>query len=140
MFDAGEQGANASRPVTGVQAAITDPDPHAHRCGLDIAIGLSYEVCYRAELRQSQNRVANRIQKLLEQANVKLSSVASDTLGVSGHHMLEAIIAGQNDPQQLAQLARGQLRKKIPQLQQAREGRVREHHRFLLAEFLDDRD
>ena len=95
---------------------------------------------YRAELRQSQNRVANRIQKLLEQANVKLSSVVSDTLGVSGRHMLRAIIAGQNDPQQLAQLARGQLKKKIPQLQQALAGRVREHHRFLLAEFLDEWD
>jgi len=95
---------------------------------------------YRAELRQSQNRVANRIQKLLEQANVKLSSVVCDTLGVSGRHMLEAIIAGQNDPQQLAQLARGQLKKKIPQLQQALAGRVREHHRFLLAEYLDEWD
>lgn len=95
---------------------------------------------YRAELRQSQNRVANRIQKLLEQANVKLSSVASDTLGVSGRHMLEAITAGQDDPQQLAQLARGQLKKKIPQLQQALAGRVREHHRFLLAEYLDEWD
>jgi len=95
---------------------------------------------YRVELRQSQNRVANRIQKLLEQANVKLSSVVSDTLGVSGRHMLKAIIGGQNDPQQLAQLARGQLKKKIPQLQQALAGRVREHHRFLLAEFLDEWD
>ena len=79
---------------------------------------------YRAELRQSQNRVANRIQKLLEQANVKLSSVVSDTLGVSGRHMLDAIIAGQDDAQQLARLARGRLKEKIPQLQQALEGRV----------------
>ena len=54
--------------------------------------------------------------------------------------MLRAIIAGQNDPQQLAQLARGQLKKKIPQLQQALAGRVREHHRFLLAEFLEEWD
>jgi transposase len=95
---------------------------------------------YRAELRQSQNRVANRIQKLLEQANVKLSSVASNTLGVSGRHMLEAIIAGDDDPQQLAQLARGRLKVKIPQLKQALEGRVREHHRFLLAEYLNEWD
>jgi transposase len=95
---------------------------------------------YRAELRQSQNRVANRIQKLLEQANVKLSSVATNTLGVSGRHMLEAIIAGDDDPQQLAQLARGRLKVKIPQLKQALEGRVREHHRFLLAEYLDEWD
>lgn len=95
---------------------------------------------YRAELRQSQNRVANRIQKLLEQANLKLSSVVSNTLGVSGRHMLEAIIAGHDDAQQLAQLARGRLKEKIPQLKQALEGRVREHHRFLLAEYLDEWD
>jgi hypothetical protein len=62
---------------------------------------------YRAELRKSQNRVANRIQKLLEQANLKLSSVASNALGLSGRRMLEAIIAGQEDAAQLAQLARG---------------------------------
>jgi len=95
---------------------------------------------YRAELRQSQNRVANRIQKLLEQANLKLSSVVSNTLGVSGRHMLEAIIAGHDDPQQLAQLARGRLKEKIPQLKQALQGQVREHHRFLLAEYLDEWD
>ena len=95
---------------------------------------------YRAELRQSQNRVANRIQKLLEQANVKLSSVVSDTLGVSGRQMLEAILAGQEDALQLAQLARGRLKGKIPQLQQALAGRVREHHRFLLAEHLNEWD
>ena len=93
---------------------------------------------YRAELRQSQNRVANRIQKLLEQANLKLSSVASNALGVSGRQMLEAIIAGQENPPQLAQMARGKLKSKIPQLEQALEGRVREHHRFLLAEYLDE--
>ena len=53
---------------------------------------------YRIELRQSQNRVANRLQKFLEQANLKLSSVASDVLGVSGRRMREAIIAGQDNP------------------------------------------
>lgn len=95
---------------------------------------------YRAELRQSQNRVANRIQKLLEQANLKLSSVVSNTLGVSGRLMLEAIIAGGEDAQKLAQLARGRLKTKIPQLKQALEGRVREHHRFLLAEYLNEWD
>jgi len=93
---------------------------------------------YRAELRQSQNRVANRIQKFLEQANLKLSSVASNALGVSGRQMLEAIIAGQDNAEQLAKLARGKLKNKIPQLEQALEGRVRDHHRFLLAEFLDE--
>lgn len=93
---------------------------------------------YRAELRQSQNRVANRIQKFLEQANLKLSSVASNALGVSGRQMLEAIIAGQDNPEQLAKLARGKLKSKIPQLEQALEGRVRDHHRFLLAQYLDE--
>lgn len=93
---------------------------------------------YRAELRQSQNRVANRIQKFLEQANLKLTSVASNALGVSGRRRLEAIIAGQQDPEQLAKLARGRLKSKIPELEQAVEGRVRDHHRFLLGEFLDE--
>jgi transposase len=95
---------------------------------------------YRVELRQSQSRVANRIQKLLEQANLKLSSVATNTLGVSGRHMLEAIIKGQDSPEQLAQLARGKLKNKIPQLVQALEGRVRPHHRFLLTELLEEWD
>ena len=93
---------------------------------------------YRIELRQSQNRVANRIQKFLEQANLKLSSVASDVLGVSGRRMLEAIIAGQDHPEQLAQWARGRLRSKVTDLAQALTGRVRDHHRFLLAEYLDE--
>jgi transposase len=93
---------------------------------------------YRAELRQGQNRVANRIQKLLEQANLKLSSVASNALGVSGRLILEAIIAGQENAPQLAQMARGRLKSKIPQLEQALAGRVRDHHRFLLAEYLDE--
>jgi transposase len=78
---------------------------------------------YRVELTQAQNRVANRIQKLLEQANIKLSSVASDALGVSGQQMIEAIISGEENPAQLAQLARGKLKSKIPQLERALEGR-----------------
>ena len=71
---------------------------------------------YRAESRQRQNRVANRIQKFLEQVNLKLKSVASNALGVSGRQMLEAIIAGEDNPKQLAKLARGRLKNKIPQL------------------------
>jgi len=93
---------------------------------------------YRAELRQSQNRVANRIQKMLEQANIKLSSVASNTLGVSGRRMIEAIIAGEDNPEQLAELARKRLREKLPELRLALQGHVRDHHRFLLKEFLDE--
>jgi transposase len=93
---------------------------------------------YRAELTQAQNKVANRIQKLLEQCNIKLSSVASNTLGVSGRAMIEAIIAGEDDPQRLAALARQRLREKIPELRLALAGKVRDHHRFLLREFLDE--
>jgi transposase len=93
---------------------------------------------YRVELVQAQNRVANRIQKVLERANIKLSSVASDTLEVSGQLMIEAIIAGENDAQRLADLAQRRLRRRIPDLQMALSGRVREHHRFLLKEHLTE--
>jgi transposase len=93
---------------------------------------------YRVELTQSQTRVANRIQKILEQANIKLSSVASNTLGVSGQRMIEAIIAGEDNPEQLADLAQKRLRQRIPDLQRALSGRVREHHRFMLKEHLEE--
>jgi transposase len=93
---------------------------------------------YRAELVQDQNRVDNRIQKLLEQCNIKLSSVASDTLGASGRLMIEAIIAGEENPEQLADLAQRRLRAKIPELRLALAGKVRDHHRFLLKEFLQE--
>jgi transposase len=93
---------------------------------------------YRTELTQAQNRVANRIQKVLEQANIKLSSVASDTLGVSGRLMIEAIIAGEDNPESLADLAKKRLRQRIPELQMALSGRVRPHHRFLLKEHLEE--
>jgi transposase len=78
----------------------------------------------------------NRIQKVLEDANVKLSSVASNVVGVSGRSMLEAIIEGESDPNRLAQLARRKLRGKIPQLAVALEGRITDHHRFMLETLL----
>jgi transposase len=93
---------------------------------------------YRTELVQAQNRVNNRIQKLLEQCNIKLSSVASDTLGVSGRLMIGAIIAGEQDPERLAELSQRALRKKIPELRLALDGKVRDHHRLLLKEFLGE--
>jgi transposase len=93
---------------------------------------------YRAELTQARNKVDNRIQKLLEQCNIKLSSVASDTLGLSGQLMLAAIIRGENDPAQLAELAQRKLRGKIPELRLALAGKVRDHHRFLLNEYLEE--
>jgi transposase len=93
---------------------------------------------YRVSLTQECNRVANRIRKVLEDANIKLASVATDTLGASGRQMIQAIIGGQRDSNLLAEMSKGLLRNKIPELKLALEGRVTEHHRFLLAEMLDD--
>lgn len=92
---------------------------------------------YRASLAQECNRIANRVQKVLEDANIKLASVATDTLGASGRRMLEALVSGEEDSRRLAEMAQGKLRSKIPELGQALEGRVTGHHRFLLRELLD---
>jgi len=92
---------------------------------------------YRASLAQEINRIANRVQQVLEDGNIKLASVATDTLGASGRAMLEAIVNGEQDNQRLAELAQGKLRNKIPELERALEGRVTPHHRFLLRELLD---
>jgi transposase len=92
----------------------------------------------RRQLIQAKASVANRIQKVLEDANIKLGSVASDVLGVSGRDMLRALIAGETEPAALAELARRKLRAKIPALRLALEGRVTEHHRFLLQLLLDE--
>jgi transposase len=97
-------------------------------------------VRWRVSLVQERNRVANRIQKLLEDANIKLSSVASDVLGKSGRAMLGAMADGQNDPAALAELALRQLRGKIPKLREALRGAMNEHHRFMLREMLDQVD
>jgi transposase len=90
----------------------------------------------RASLSQELSRISSRIQKVLEDANIKLASVATNALGKSGRAMLDAIIAGQDDPEQLAALALGHLRAKVPQLRLALAGKVREHHRFLLERLL----
>ncbi len=95
---------------------------------------------YRTKLVQYQSSIANRIQRLLEQCNVKLASVASDVLGVSGQAMLRALAAGETNPQRMADLAKRQLRKKIPALQLALEGCLLPHHRFLLADMLEELD
>jgi transposase len=92
----------------------------------------------RRQLVHSKSSVANRIQKVLEDANIKLGSVATDVLGVSGRDMLRALIAGEANPEVLAELARGKLRVKIPALRLALRGRVTEHHRFLLGLLLDE--
>jgi transposase len=91
----------------------------------------------RAQLAGQRTQVANRIQKVLEDANIKLAGVASDVLGKSGQAMLRALVAGQQDPAALAELARGRLREKRPALREALEGQVTEHHRFLLQLLLD---
>jgi transposase len=87
---------------------------------------------HRAQLQGERNRVINRIRKTLDEANIKLGSVASDLTGVSCQEMLERLLAGETDVRKLAKLARGSMKSKIPQLELSLEGRLREHHRFLL--------
>jgi transposase len=94
-------------------------------------------VRYRKTLVYARSQEVNRLHKLLETANVKLTSVVSDVMGKSGHAMLEALLAGQSDPEALAQLARGSLRGKLPALREALEGRVDAHHRVLLGHLLE---
>jgi transposase len=94
----------------------------------------------RVRLTQQRATVCNRVQKVLEDCNIKLSAVASDVLGVSGRSMIEAIVRGEQDEAVLADLARKRLRGKIPQLRLALQGHVTEHHRFLLRELLDQYD
>ena len=89
------------------------------------------------KIRQMLASFANRIQKVLEDANIKLGSVASDVLGVSGRDMLHAMVEGQQDPKQLAELAQGRLRKKLGDLQLALEGQITDHHRFQLKFLLE---
>ena len=86
----------------------------------------------RTKLIAERARHVNRIQKVLEDANIKLGSVAADVLGVSGRLMLERLVAGETDAQALAELARGRMRSKRGELREALEGRVRAHHRVLL--------
>lgn len=92
---------------------------------------------YRKKLVQAHTAESQRVSKTLEDAGIKLDSVASDVLGASGRVMLAALIAGQRDPVVLAELAKGRLRAKIPQLVQALEGRFNAHHRVLLGVSLD---
>jgi len=86
----------------------------------------------RTSLRQDHTAVANRMQKILEDANIKLASVASDWLGVSGRAILTQLLAGEEDATKLADLSRRRLRAKLPQMQLALEGRLTDHHRGML--------
>src|SRR5258706_8585432 len=91
---------------------------------------------YRTTLIHDPANEVNRLQKVLEGANIKLSSVATDILGKSGRDILEALVAGTTESAALAQLARGRLREKIPQLEHALAGQFSAHHRFLIAQQL----
>jgi transposase len=95
---------------------------------------------FRSTFVKERSTLVNRVQKVLESANIKLSSVASDVVGVSGRAMLEAIIAGNATPEQMADLSKGRLRSKRTELSRALEGRVKPHHRFVLTELLSQID
>lgn len=95
---------------------------------------------YRTKLGDERKSEVNRVQKVLEDANIKLASVASDVMGVSGRAMLAELVKGQTDATTLAELAKGRLREKQALLQKALSGRVRPHHRFLLAQHLSHID
>jgi transposase len=91
---------------------------------------------YRSTLVGERGRVVNRVEKLLESTNIKLSSVVTDVMGVSAKAMLSELAAGATDPQVLAALAKGRLRNKMKELEAALIGTVDEHHRFILAQQL----
>jgi transposase len=92
---------------------------------------------YRKRLIQNHSSECQRIQKTLEDAGIKLDSVASDILGVSGRDMLDALVAGERNPEVLAELARRRMRSKIPQLREALRGRFSDHHAMLIGLSLD---
>jgi transposase len=91
---------------------------------------------YRRQLVNTHSAEVNRLQKVLEDANIKLASVATDVMGVSGRAILRALLAGVVSPEALAELAKGRLRKKKPDLQAALQGRFRPHHTQLLTHIL----
>jgi transposase len=91
---------------------------------------------YRVDLVKERTAEKQRVEKLLEDAQIKLSVVASDIFGVSGRQMMAALVAGERDPRVLAQMARGSMRGKIARLEEAFTGRFDEHHAFLLAMML----
>ncbi len=88
---------------------------------------------YRRSLIEERSRVIERLQQVLEGANIKLSSVATDITGVSGRAMLEAMISGVSDPNELADMAKGRMRKKKTALEEALNGLIREHQKMMLA-------
>lgn len=99
---------------------------------------------YRVQQVRDRSQEVNRLCKVLEDAGLKLTSVVTDVMGASGRAMLTALVKGTTDPAVLADLAQGQLRKKLPELRRALRGRFRSHHAFLIEQifakidFLDD--
>lgn len=92
---------------------------------------------YRKRLIQAHTSEAQRVQKTLEDGGIKLDSVASDILGVSGRAMLRALLGGERDAEVLAELAKGRLRKKLPELRLALRGRFNDHHALLVGLAMD---
>lgn len=92
---------------------------------------------YRVDLVEARSAEKQRVEKLLEDAHIKLSVVASDIFGVSGREMMAALIGGQTNPTALARLARGRMRAKLPALEEAFTGFFTDHHSFLLGKMLD---
>ena len=88
---------------------------------------------YRKALTQERTSEVLRLHAVLQDAGIKLSSVATNILGVSGRTMLDTLVSGKTDPETLAELARGKLRKKVPLLKKALEGHFRSHHAFMLS-------
>ncbi|WP_454294300.1 IS110 family transposase [Salana multivorans] len=111
-----------------VRASFLPPEPIRHLRDLTRT---------RTAITRERTREIQRLEKLLEDAGLKITSVTSNTLGVSTRLMLESLIAGQRDPVTLADLAKGSLRRKIPQLINALEGRFTAHHAFLARTHLD---
>ncbi len=128
--------------LPGRKTDVTDSEwlAHMHLCGLVRASyipprpirDLRDLTRHRRKLVADATAEKNRIQKFLEDANIKLSSVASEIWGVSCREMIEALISGGYTPAEMAKFARGRLRKKIPQLQEALNGTLTDHHRFML--------
>ncbi len=97
-------------------------------------------VRYRTKLIQDRSSEINRVQKVLEDANIKLAGVVNDVMGASARDMLTQLITDNDDPQVMAQLARGRIRSKIDELEQALTGFVQDHHRLMLCLHLEHVD
>lgn len=91
---------------------------------------------YRSTFVKERASLVNRVQKVLESANIKLASVATDVTGVSGRAILQALLEGQSSPEAMAELAKGRMREKREMLAKALQGQVKPHHRFVLTELL----